>query len=74
MGKSELALALAEQIRSKFSYIFWLDAQTKSSLERSFSDLASILKVGFQKASDVSNIYRALENHYEDGIFILDNA
>ena len=42
-GKSQIALELCRKLRKDYRGIFWLDATSKASVERSFEEIAEVL-------------------------------
>ncbi|NGX59353.1 MAG: Photosystem I assembly protein Ycf3 [Chlamydiae bacterium] len=76
VGKSELALAYANEHRSEYSLIFSLRAETPDTLEQSYRELAKLLGVFIENLKPkkiIEKVHSALEAQ-QNWLLIYDNV
>ncbi|MCJ1224820.1 hypothetical protein MMC12_001466 [Toensbergia leucococca] len=70
-GKSEVALKFAYDNRAEFWGVFWIDARSRSSLNRGFVDIAKMCDL-YDKSFEGAKLW--LQNTPHSWLLILDNA
>ncbi|HEU5229329.1 MAG TPA: FxSxx-COOH system tetratricopeptide repeat protein, partial [Ktedonobacteraceae bacterium] len=77
IGKTQLAIEYAYRYRSEYQAIFWVEAETHTSLMSSFLRLATLLELPETAAKDqrkiVAFVLRWLNRH-EEWLLIFDNV
>ncbi|EGD99965.1 hypothetical protein TESG_07293 [Trichophyton tonsurans CBS 112818] len=71
IGKSEICLKVADEMRDDFWGIFWVDVSSESIVHDGFIKIATELKSAVETIDDVR---RLLSNEERDWLLILDNA
>ncbi|MBM3184265.1 MAG: tetratricopeptide repeat protein, partial [Chlamydiae bacterium] len=77
IGKSEIAIAFANEYARHFRVIGWIDSETDESYAASFYTLAKLLEIPVDKETDVVrkvHHYLETENKAQPWLLILDNA
>ncbi|KAF3492115.1 TPR repeat protein [Arthroderma uncinatum] len=71
IGKSEICLKVADEMRDAFWGIFWVDVSSESTANDGFIKIANELK---SAAETIDDVRRLLSNEERDWLLILDNA
>ncbi|KKZ60772.1 hypothetical protein EMCG_04551 [[Emmonsia] crescens] len=71
LGKSEICLKVADEMREAFWGIFWVDVGSESAATDDFIKIAKMLKLA---AETIDGALQSLSNEERDWLLILDNA
>ncbi|KAK6810867.1 hypothetical protein RU639_013582 [Aspergillus parasiticus] len=71
MGKSEICLRFADQMREAFWGIFWVDVSSDSTAIEGFLRISNILG---STAEDINDTCQLLSNLKDEWLLVLDNA
>ncbi|EFR01288.1 hypothetical protein MGYG_04293 [Nannizzia gypsea CBS 118893] len=71
LGKSEICLKVADELREAFWGVFWVDVGSESAATDDFIKIAKILR---STAETIDGARQSLSNEERDWLLILDNA
>ena len=75
IGKPELTLRLCQQFKPVFVNIIWINADTKSSIETSYFELAEHLQINLNKSMDIKTLINRVNKNLTQKytLLIFDN-
>ena len=77
IGKTQTAVEYTYRYRSEYRYIFWVRADTEVALQTDFVEIAKLLNLTEQNATNISDTSQAVKRwleHKSEWLLIFDNA
>src|SRR6266571_3853112 len=77
IGKTQTAVEFSYRYRSEYRFIFWIRAETEVALQAGFVEIAKLLDLPEQHATNLADTVQALKHwleHTSEWLLVFDNA